>query len=380
MKFWAACFLTFVLLVPAPVHAGQTPDSLRRGLFISVIQDPPVLSNREAIEKAVAFAKRARVDTIFLQIYRANKTWFPSRTGDETPYRENLKNVGEDPVALLLRQAHDAGLEVHAWLNLLSLSANGEAPLLKKYGPDILTRKPGEKSALEDYKIDGQYFLEPGDLRVREELSGLLREILTAYPGFDGVQLDYIRYPDRDPYYGYTPQNIGRFRAAYGPDAPAMESNPAWKDWRRAQVTELVALLSARARQLRPGIQVSTTGCSPYARAYLEAFQDWASWIDLGIADFVTMMSYPADLPEFEHALAGARKKTSDFGRVNIGIGAYKLLKDPEIFAGQFEACEKAGGRGCVVFHYGDLLQSPGLAKPLLKNSAPEYPAGAGKS
>lgn len=374
MKFWVGGFLVFAFLLPVPCRAGEVPPPLRRGLFISVIQDPPVLSSRQSIENAVAFARQARVDTIFLQIYRANKTWFASRIGDETPYRASLKSVGEDSVALLLRKAHEAGLEVHAWLNLLSLSANADAPLLKKYGPGILTRKPGEKRTLEDYKIDGQYFLEPGDLRVREELSNLLREILTAYPGLDGIQLDYIRYPDRSPYYGYTPANIGRFREAYGREAPVLESNPDWKDWRRAQVTELVALLSAQARTLHPGIQVSTTGCSPYSRAYLEAFQDWASWIDLGLADFVTMMSYPADLPEFEHALAGARKKTANFGKVNIGIGAYKLLKSPEVFASQFEACEKAGGRGCVVFHYGDLLESPSLAKPLLKHPGQETP------
>lgn len=364
MKKIFAGLILFLMLMPA---AGQGEEISRHGLFVSVIQDPQTLASREAIQDLIRFSKKAGIDTLFVQIYRANKAWFPSEVGDKEPYETCLKSVGEDPFALLIREAHKEGIQVHAWLNLLSLSGNVNAPLLKKYGPSILTQKPGpEKKTIEDYKIDNQYFLEPGDPRVRGELSRLMEEILKNYPELDGIQMDYIRYPDSKPFYGYTDFNIARFKEVKGSSAITEESNPVWKDWRRAQVTETVELLAAKIRSLKKGIQISTTGCAPYSRAFHEAFQDWAVWLDRGLVDFVTMMSYPPDTATFEKYIAGVRTKPKDFGKVNLAVGAYKLGQVPEVFARQMEDCEKSGSRGCVVFHYGSLLDFPELEKPLL--------------
>ena len=326
----------------------QGQETSARGLFVSVIQEPPVLSSRQEIDHLIAFSKKARIKNLFVQIYRANQAWFPSKIGDSRPYQTCLKNVSEDSFALLIREAHAAGIQVHAWLNLLSLSANADAPFLKKYGPQILTRNLKEKKTLEDYKIDDQYFLEPGDLRVRRDLSALVEEIVRAYPDLDGVQFDYIRYPDLHPAYGYTQMNVGRFKKATGLRTVEEES-PVWKDWKRAQVTGLLERLVKKARAIRPGIQISTTGLVPYSRANLEGFQDWRFWLGSGLVDFVTLMCYAPDVSGFERSLADSKKHAGDLKKVNFAVGAYALLDSPKIFKKQFEMCEESGSRGCVV-------------------------------
>ena len=337
----------------------------RRGLFVSLIQDPPVLSSREEILKLVDFSKQARIQVLFVQIYRANRAWFPSKVGDSAPYAAALKTVGEDPFAFLIKEAHRAGIEVHAWLNILSLSANENAPLLKKYGPDILTRNLEEKKTLTDYKIDHQYFLEPGDTRVRKELVDMVGEIVRAYPGLDGVQFDYIRYPDSHPRYGYTPINMDRFKQTTGL-AKIKEGSRAWNDWKRAQVTELLKLLIQKARAIRPDIQVSATGCMSYERALYEAFQDWPSWVNSGLVDFVTVMNYSADPGEYKRWNEFVTTKVRDLGRLYIGIGAYKLVRSPGVFDEEFRACEQTGAGLCAVLHYGSLLENSVLQEPLL--------------
>lgn len=362
-KYILFYFLCLLFIFPAPVKSQLF---LHRGLFVSVIQDPPVLSSREEIAKLVDFAKKAHIQTLFVQIYRANKTWFASKVGDSQPYEASLKSVSEDPFALLIKQAHASGIEVHAWLNLLSLSGNADAKLLKKYGTEILTKNLKEKKTLDDYKIDNQYFLEPGDLRVREELSNMVEEILRAYPALDGVQFDYIRYPDRNPAYGYTKMNVGRFKKATGLKTVEEESK-IWKDWKRNQVTGLLELLVKKARAIRSDIQISTTGCMPYSRAYHEAFQDWPSWLERHLVDFVTVMSYIKNTPEFERYILDVKKKVPDFKKVNIAIGAYALEHLPETFEQQFQLCEKAGSGACVILHYGSLLDDPVLASPLVE-------------
>ncbi len=355
------CLFSFLLAFPAPVECGELS---RRGLFVSVIQDPPVLSNRQEIKTLIDFAKKARIQVLFVQVYRANKAWFLSKVADSEPYQMCFKNLSEDPFWLLIREAHASGIEVHAWLNLLSLSANQDAPLLKKYGPEILTRNLKRKKELKDYKIDDQYFLEPGDPRVREALSTVVEEIIRAYPDLDGVQFDYIRYPDMHPAYGYTKMNVERFKKTTGLKTIKEESQ-AWKRWKRDQVTGLLKHLVKKTRAIRPDIQISTTGLTPYSRAYLEAFQDWRSWLKTGLVDFVTLMCYSTDTAQFKRYISDAKTKIGDLKKINIAVGAYKLLDSPEIFEQQFEICEESGARSCVVLHYGSLLENIELTNSL---------------
>ena len=313
-----------------------------RGLYVMLQQEPAVLSSKEEISRLIHLTEKAGITDLYIQIYRANQASFPSRIADPSPYEANLKNLSEDPFSLLIKQAHSRGVKVHAWLNMLSLSNNANAVLLKKYGTDILTRNLKKKRSLGDYKIDNQYFLEPGDLRVRQELSGIIEEILRAYPDLDGIQFDYVRYPDTNPAYGYTAKNIERFKKATGLKK-INEQAQTWQDWKRAQVTETLEQFVKKARELRPDIRVSATGCMPFQRAYYEAFQDWPSWLKQGLVDFVTIMDYSPEHAEFERWISAIKEKVPDFKKVNIGIGAYKLVGFPEEFKKEFNFSENAG-------------------------------------
>ena len=353
-------FIASVLIGCSSTDEGR--EAVRRSLFVSMIQEPQVLSSQNSIENLIEFSKRSKIKTLFIQVYRANQAWFPSEIADSSLYKESLKNFSEDPFKVLIKKAHSSGIQVHAWLNLLSLSANQDAPILKKYGPSILTRNLIDKKSIEDYQIDNQYFLEPGDPRVSEALSIVVREVVGRYPDLDGIQFDYIRHPDKDPFYGYTEMNLTRFKASTGLDR-FEESNPLWKKWKRDQVTTLVRTLKTEARKIHPKIQVSVTGLMPYSRALREGFQDWRSWLDTGLVDFVTLMSYTDKPDRFRTYLKDARKQLNVLGRVNIAVGAYAFLKDPESFRAEWELCEAAGARSCAALHYGSFVENPDLAE-----------------
>jgi len=361
---WVFIFLSVFIFLPSLVRAEELPPT---SLLIVTFQDPPVLSSKEEIAKLVHFAKKARMDTLFMQIYRANQSWFPSTVADQTPYNACLKKVGEDPFALLIKESHKKGIKVFAWLNILSLSTNENAPILKKYGPDILTRNTKEKKDLSDYKIDNQYFLEPGDPRVKDDLLTLVDEITNRYPKLDGILFDYIRYPDVNPAYGYTPVNIERFKKATGSQALG-EKSSIWKKWKRDQVTGLLKALAKRTRRIEPAIRIAATGCVSYIRAYEESFQDWPSWINQGIVDFVALMNYPEDVAEFKRYIKEAKEKVDDFKKVHVAVGAYKFVKTPSVFKKQFSFAQQSGAGGCIVFHYESLLENPALNRVFFHN------------
>ncbi len=99
--------LCFLFIFPG---FTKSADPMRRGLFISMIQDPSVLSSRAEITNLIDFAKRAHIQSLFVQIYRSNQAWFASKVGDPTPYETALKNLGEDPLKLLIKKAHASGI------------------------------------------------------------------------------------------------------------------------------------------------------------------------------------------------------------------------------------------------------------------------------
>src|SRR5437016_1686280 len=135
MRCWIVFFF-FIFGMPL----AHSQEEIRRSMFIWSLEDQPVLCSKEKIQQAISFAHEHGIQTLFVQVYRANKAWFPSRVADSELYRDCLKKVGDDSFGFLIKEAHAQGIEVHAWMNMLSLSANKEAKILKKYGPGILTR------------------------------------------------------------------------------------------------------------------------------------------------------------------------------------------------------------------------------------------------
>ena len=363
-KYLSLCILCVLIFIPSQARGEELPS---RGLLVSVIQDPFVFSSREDMSRLVNFAKKAHIKNLYVQIYRANFAWFPSTLADASPYEACVKKLSEDPFAFLIKEAHTSGIEVYAWFNMLTLSNNKNARILKKYGPEILTRNLKPKKKIEDYKIDSQYFLEPGDPRVRAELIAIVEEVLHAYPKLDGVLFDYVRYPDEKPAYGYTPINIERFKKATGLKV-VEEKSDAWKNWKCRQVTEFLEMLVKRTHSLRPNIHIAATGCLPYVRAQYEAFQDWPSWLQSGLAEFVILMNYSPDPQEFEQWITAVKPKIKNFKKVDIGVGAYKLVRSPEVFKKEWDVCEQSGGGACVIFHYGSLVENPSLGNFLIKD------------
>lgn len=337
-----------------------------KGIFVWSLENVPVLCSEKEMDNLVNFAQKHEIKTLFVQVYQSNKAWFPSKVGDSSPYQECLQKVSSDPLALLIKKAHLKGLEVHAWMNMLSLGNNKNAKMLRTYGPGILTRNVQPKHVLEDYKIDNQFFLEPSDPNVRQESVDVVKEILQRYPELDGIQFDYIRYPDVHPFYGYSKNNLERFKKITGKKV-IKENDPVWKQWKRDQVTELLKRLVSKVRSIHPKIHISTTGCLSFSRAYEEAFQDWPSWINKGLVEFVTVMDYPPDVPTFKKNVIDIKSKVEDFSKVNVAVGAYKPEQKLEDFTGQFKFCENSGAKSCVLFHYNEFVKKPAFSQVLEK-------------
>ncbi|MCM8811437.1 MAG: family 10 glycosylhydrolase [Candidatus Omnitrophica bacterium] len=366
------------IFLPSVGDAGPASDP-PLGLWITCLDPESPLNNPGQVEKLVSFAEQGKFKILFVQVYRADKAWFLSETADSSPYLEAREKAGGiDPLQELIDRAHGKGIEVHAWINTLTLSRNFQSAFLKESGDEILTKDQYGNSAVKNeealeapyryYEQENQLFLEPGDPRVKERVLRVVAELIRAYPTLDGIHFDYIRYPAAPPFipgsrfnavglsYGYGERNVERFRQAHGFDPHDVRGQAdkalLWDRWKREQITELLRECSRQIKASDPSKQVSCAVVPSFDRAYHAAGQDWGKWLEENIIDFAVLMNYSVDHRAVWLGSRAAVGIAGDPRRIAIGLGAYLLEKDPTAFQEQIDASRRLGPRAVVLFDY----------------------------
>ena len=152
----------------------------------------------------------------------------------------------------------------------------------------------------------------------------------------DGIHFDYIRYPDSD--YCYCTGCGARFQSQTGQTVTNWPADVlatgalrnAFLDWRRAQITRLVAAVYAGVKALKPGVQVSAAVFPDATSAYDGVGQDWRRWITNGIVDFLCPMDYTTEPAPVSPTWwrNNSPMRPGEFP-IYPGIGAYVLETTP---------------------------------------------------
>lgn len=370
--------------------AKESPAG-KRGVWVTAFTPLKVMSEKKNADRLIEECLSLGIDHIYIQVFRGGKAYYNSELTDSWAFRQMMAGFGEDPLKYLVRTAHKNNIRIYAWMNPLCVGQNYNSPILKKYGHGIITRDKfgripfdnDEKDALDKYFIrEDQIFLEPGDKRVVTYMTAIAGEIMTQYPEFDGVHLDYIRYPYIVPFspgarfdshgisYGFTPANVQAFKAATGLDPLKMDSTrenfKKWDDWRRNNVTRMVSSISKAVKGVSPGAQLSCTIVSSIERTYYVNFQDWTKWLYDGTVDYVTVMSYTDD-PKYL-ALSAQSILLPEFkDRMYIGLGPFIFKDNAGIFQKELEITSALDCAGVAFFSFDDIADSPEFGSLLKK-------------
>ncbi|MCK4376511.1 MAG: family 10 glycosylhydrolase [Candidatus Brocadiae bacterium] len=128
-----------------------------------------------------------------------------------------------------------------------------------------------------------------------------------------------------------------------------------WDEWRKEQVTRLVAAVYERAWDIRPDALV--TAAVFYHEGGSEGvLQDWPRWHREGICDYLIPMSYVKTPEELEKAFAWWKGIDPDLARIIPAVGAWNIAKGSppaeraEQIRRQVEVCRRQGARGVVMF------------------------------
>jgi len=226
------------------------------------------------------------------------------------PWADELggEHPGFDPLALACDLAHERGVELHAYVNVMPAWRGTKPPtnpeqLYNKRPEWFWYDQNGERQKLSSFYVS----LNPCLPEVREYIVSVFEDLAARYD-IDGMHLDYIRFPNEHPAtprgsgldYPRDDRTLALYKQATG--LTPEEDKKSWNQWRTDQVSQLVADIHAMLRRTKPGA-VLTSAVGSIRKRGLSHFQDAQQWIDDGVIDAVILMDYTDDPVEFERRI-----------------------------------------------------------------------------
>ena len=332
----------------------------------------PTYFSEDEIIKTIDKIYNAGIDNIFLETYYHGKTIFPSQTMTKYGFiRQNEDYVGFDPLRIWINEAHKRGIKVHIWFETFYV---GNKPPETNAGY-ILAKKPEwanyqKKNADSDtiaYSVSEHngYFIDPANPEVQNFLYELLCEIITRYKP-DGINLDYIRYPQSlDTIYsnydmsnwGYTKYARDEFFKMYGVDPIELKyTDPLWFQWRAYRcnkVTSFVRRVSVLCRFNK--IQITTVIFPNRNLALNTKMQDWKTWSMNNFVDGFTPLFLTCNDMTAINLMEEILRNKSASTKLYAGLFVTFMNGSSADLMKQIHAARKYCLNGLIIFDYAHL-------------------------
>lgn len=303
------------MAMSGPARAAE-PEQQWRGYWVDAFNVG--VYTPDQVTDLVADAVDVSANALVVQIARrfdcfCNDSLFPRTDASIAP-------APYDPLAEVIRQAHAAGIEVHAWVNATTMWNSATAPRSADhvYNAHGLAAAGVDRWLNQRYdgaeKVGSNTYVDPANPDAANYIVDAISSIATKYD-IDGVNLDYIRYPDYNAGdfqndWGYSTTSLARFGQETGRVDRPVPTDPQFSNWRRDQISALVRKIYLRLYAADPTDRLSVNGTTyaygpvsyggwENARPYTNVLQDWKGWLAEGTVDTVTAMNYKREwVPE----------------------------------------------------------------------------------
>ena len=297
-------------LVPAPELANTAPPAPRefRAAWVATVANidwptKPGLSAETQQAEMRAILDRAvslKLNALILQVRTSADALYESRLEPWSEYLSGTQgqSPGYDPLALWVTEAHQRGLELHAWFNPFrarqtSAKSANAATHLSQTQPQWVKR------------YGDQQWIDPGEQDAADHTLAVFKDVLQRYD-VDGIHID-------DYFYPYPIALPGR--SADSKEELDFPDEPAWQryvqgggtlarhDWRRRNVDQLIERLYAMVRATKPWVRFGVSpfglgkpalrpeGISGFSQ-YDKLYADVERWLAQGWMDYLVPQVY----------------------------------------------------------------------------------------
>ena len=305
------------------------------------------------INKIIDNAAQLKFNTILFQVRGAGEALYDSHI---EPRSELLANAHWDPLRTAITSAHQADLQLHAWINVYpgwsgDMPPSDSTQLYYRHPDWFMHDVYGRRPAL----AKGYQWLSPTHPDVNSYLLRVCRELYENYD-IDGLHLDYIRFPAAS--YSYDPASVRVFRQRYG--ASPEDRPAAWRLWRQNSITAFLDSLYADVKLSKPELVVSAAVVANYELGKKIYFQDSHGWLQRGCVDAVYPMLYTNDTELF-------KRRLNDFIRNNHNRHVYAGINlEYDDLDGKLDIVNSLGAPGLGIFSYAEIAAENKI-KPAIK-------------
>ncbi len=329
----------------------------------------PTCKSKEDIVNVLDLLEKSGINTVFLETYFHGKTIYPSDLMLSYGFIEqNEEFTGFDPLEIWIKEAHKRNIKVHIWFETFYVGNKNP----KNYPNYILSIRPGwtnlpgnSADSIEPvYSISEHngYFIDPANPDVQDFLIKLLDEIICKYSP-DGINLDYIRYPqaispDIPGYekstWGYTSYAREGFKAQYGVDPVELtRSDALWDAWlfyRAQKVTDFVKKASDLCRT--KNVTLTTVIFPNYKTALTTKIQDWRTWSKSDYVDGFTPLFLTCDPKTTANMINEIRNMSARKTKLYAGLFVTFMKGAPEDLIRIVHESRRFGLNGVIIFDY----------------------------
>ncbi|WP_199539492.1 glycoside hydrolase family 10 protein [Dyadobacter luteus] len=333
--------LDFFLLTGCVAQSTETeiplpPKREFRAVWIATVDNidwpssktMPPSEQRSEFSTLLDFHKRVGMNAVFVQVRAAGDAFYAKSS---EPWSEWLTGKQGrrpepfwDPLDFMIKEAHQRGLEFHAWLNLNRL--------VHKSSTSVSTDNLSYTHPEWIINYDGYKLFDFGIPEVRDFITQVTVNVAKNYD-VDGIHFDDYFYPYVVP--GQVVQDDATFRK-YGKEFASKA------DWRRNNINLLVKQIHDALQEVNPRLKFGISPCGVWRNkgtdpegsktygalaSYDDLFADSRKWIKEGWVDYIAPQVY------FSSGFNRVPYKNlvdwwtdNSFGRhLYVGMGAYRV-------------------------------------------------------
>ncbi len=379
--FWlvpAMLFAAGTTYVPTDVTPPKPPREFRGAWIATVVNiDWPSKSGLSVTEQKAELTAllnhvaQLKLNAVVFQVRPSADAMYASPIEPWSEYLTGTMGKAPqpfyDPLAFAIKEAHERGLELHAWFNPFRVSLlQAKSPI----APNHISRTHPELVR----KYGNQLWLDPGESAAREYALRVVMDVVRRY-NVDGVQFDDYFYP--------YPEKDAEGRELNFPDDTSWQkygvpSGLSRDDWRRANVNQFIQSVYYSIKAMKPWVKF---GISPFGiwrpgfprqiqglDAYAKIYADSRLWLANGWLDYCAPQlywpidqkeqSFPALLKWWSEQNARHRHLWPGLNAAGVGekFTAAEIARQIEIVRDQ------PGASGEIFFHLQNLIGNPALA------------------
>ncbi len=294
------------------------------------------------------------LNTLFLHLRSHSDSLYPSKIFPWSKLINGGAGVDYDPLEILLQQAGERNIAVHAWLNPYRVSS-GTLSELKATHPAVVLK---EKDASCVVETDTGVYYNPANALAQELVISGVQEILENYT-VAGIQYDDYFYPTTD----------GSFdSASYQEYCNTTDYPLPLADYRTTQVNVLIAATHRKAQE--HGVVFGVSPAADIQKNKDKLYADVAAWVQGGYVDYLCPQlyfgfSYPLEQFRFDALYEQWETLAGDIP-LYIGLASYKVgevdngskewVTATDLLARQTEFSKNA--QGVCFYHYSSLVNS----------------------